>query len=149
MLSSGLMSKFCGLLVFLKRSKKEFEMVADEIGNTSLRTALNGLSDESSYYAGELKDYLSSLGAAAAFNDVLAEEPEVYGYPASEGTAEGGELMTICTHNERTLVRAYTELLEESLPFQSLKEIMLYQLNALRYTFMKIKMLNTARFAVY
>ncbi len=149
-LSSGLISKFCGLLFFLKRSKKEFEMVADEIGNTSLRTALNGLSDESNYYAGELKNYLSSLGAASSFTEGYTEDPEVFEfYPAGEPGAQGDELMNICTHNELTLVQAYNELLEESMPFQNLKDIMLYQLNALKYTFMKIKILNSARFAVY
>ena len=147
-LSSSSMAKFCGLLLSLKRSKKEFEMVADEIGNTSLRTALNGLSDESSYYAGELKNYLTSLGATPILKEV-PEDSDVYGYPVYNNTAEGAELLNICTHNERSLVKAYSDLLEESMPFQSLKEMMLYQLNALKYTFMKIKMLNTVRFTVY
>ena len=148
-LSSSSMAKFCGLLLSLKRSKKEFEMVADEIGNTSLRTALNGLSDESSYYEGELKYYLTSLGATPIMKEVQPDESDLYGYPVYNNTGEGAELLNICTHNERSLVKAYSELLEESMPFQSLKEMMLYQLNALKYTFMKIKMLNTARFTVY
>jgi hypothetical protein len=147
-LSAGFITKFSGLLFFLKRSNKEFEMVADEMGNRSLRTALNGLSEESGYYAGELKNYLGSLGFAPA--TVTDEETEIYSYePPAESPAAGYELLNICAHNEDTLVQAYNELMSECPPHQSLKEIMLCQLNALRYTFMKIKMLNTARFAAY
>ena len=69
-------------------------------------------------------------------------------YPAAENANYGGELMNICTQNETTLTKAYSDLLSESIPFQSLKEIMLCQLNALQYTFTKIKTLNSARFAV-
>jgi len=149
LLSAGFISKFSGLLFFLNRSNKEFEMVADEMGNHSLRTALNGLSDESYYYAGELKNYLDSLGIITETKEPGAEEG-VYDYDEPPLTAVAGdELLHICAHNERTLVQAYTELLNECLPFQSLKDVMVYQLNALKNTFLKIKTLNSARFAVY
>jgi len=147
LLNAGFISKFSGLLFFLKRSNKEFEMVADEMGNPSLRTALNGLSDESYYYAGELKNYLDSLGIITE-NREPDPQDGVYDYDEPLLPA-GDELQHICSHNERSLVQAYTELLNECLPFQSLKEIMIYQLNALKNTFLKIKTLNTARFAAY
>jgi hypothetical protein len=146
--NSALAAKFSGLLFFLKRSRNEFEMVADEIGDRSLRTALNGLSDDSSYYAGELKNYLKTHGflnihtEASEDGDISAE------YPVTDSAAQGDELNNICTHNERKLISAYSELLNESLPCPTLKEIMLYQLNALKNTFMKVKTLNSARFAL-
>ena len=147
----SLSAKFSGLLFFLKRSKQEFEMVADEIENNPLRTALNGLSDESNYYAGEIKSYLKSLGIPmGALEEKKDGAEEMYdNYPVTEEAGQGNELLSICTHNEDELLQAYSELLEEPIPFQSLKEIMICQFNALKYTFLKIKTLNTARFAAY
>lgn len=143
LLNNRLINKLSGLLFFLKRSKKEFEMVADEVENNPLRTALNGLSDESSYYAGELNNYLSTLGISTVTGDHAAD---VYDYPVAEG--HGDELMNICSHNEATLTQAYSELLEEeNMPWPTLRELMTYQLNALKFTFLKVKTLNTARFA--
>ena len=46
-INAAIKEKFSGLLFFLRRSKTEFEMVADEMEDHSLRAALNLLSDES------------------------------------------------------------------------------------------------------
>ena len=151
-LNAGVLNKLSGLLFFLKRSKKEFEMVADEIENHSLKTALNGISEESSFYAGELKNYLKYLGISAPFvNDENIIELPAYESDTTDTTlvGNGNELENLCIYNEKHLTGAYSELLDEQLPFESFKEIILYQLNALKYSFMKIKTLNTARFAVY
>jgi hypothetical protein len=149
-ITKNILDKFCGLLFFLKKSKKEFELVADEIGESSLRTALNSLSEESNFYAGEIKQQLKSLGIHAEVPD---DYPDHYdesvpeNYELAEGP--GRELNNICSFNEFSLRKAYNDLITESIPYQSLKEIMIYQLNALTYTFMKIKTLNTARFLSY
>ena len=149
-LNTGILNKLSGLLFFLKRSNNEFEMVADEIENYSLKTALNGLSEESSFYAGELKDYLKHLGINTPHiqYDRLIDT-EYVNINDQQKNSNGNELDTICTYNEMYLTDAYSDLLKESLPFESLKEIILYQLNAIKYSFLKIKTLNTARFAVY
>lgn len=150
-LNAAIKEKFLGLLFFLRRSKTEFEMVADEMEDYSLRTALNSLSDDSNYYAGELKNYLKAFGIYSLQNESLnesfiAQHSENY---ATDDPVKGNELHTICNYNEASLTQAYSELLQENMPFQILKDIMRYQLNALRNTFMKINTLNTARFSVY
>ena len=150
-LNTGVLNKLSGLLFFLKRSNNEFEMVADEIENYPLKIALNGLSEESSFYAKELKNYLNHLGISTAFIKYDRLKDTEYSNTSEQLTnsSNGNELNTICTYNEMYLTDAYSDLLKESLPFESLKEIILYQLNALKYSFLKIKTLNTARFAVY
>lgn len=149
-LNAVLKEKFSGLLFFLRRSKTEFEMVADEMEDHSLRTALNSLSDDTNHYAGELKNYLKVFGIYAPLNESVAEADAVeYSENYKTDPGKGNELHTICNYNEASLTKAYCDLLEENMPFQILKDIMHYQLNALRNTFMKIKALNTARFSVY
>lgn len=150
-LTASALNKFCGLMFFLKRSKVDFEMVADEIENYTLKSALNGLSEESSFYASELKTYLKHLGVnpsaihATEFSSNYFDED----LNNTENCEKGLELKTLCSYNEKSLTQAYSDLLEEPLPCKSLQEIIYYQLNALKITFQKIQVLNTARFAMY
>ena len=150
-LTASALDKFSGLMFFLKRSKKDFEMVADEIENHCLKTALNGLSEESYFYESELKNYLKHLGINTtniteqdyAHSDFNSNTTIV------ENLEKGNELQSLCIYNETSLTQAYSDLLTEHLPCKSLQEIISYQLNALKITFLKIKTLNTARFAMY
>jgi hypothetical protein len=150
-LNTAVLYKFSGLMFFLKRSKHDFEMVADEIENYTLKSALNGLSEESSYYANELKNYLKHLGintstfidtdlTADDFKDVVL---------ITESFEQGLELKSLISYKEKYLTKAYSELLEEQMPCKSLHEIISYQLYALKISFQKIQTLNTARFAMY
>ena len=152
-LNESMLSKFSGLMFFLKRSKNDFEMVADEIENYTLKSALNGLSEESNFYASEIKNYLKHLGINAS----SLSETEFSSNYFSEDVVDvktdcckqGLELQCLCSFNEESLIKAYSDLLDETLPCKSLQEIIIYQLNALKISFLKIKTLNTARFAMY
>ncbi len=150
-LTSAALNKFSGLMFFLKRSKHDFEMVADEVENYTLKSALNGLSEESSYYANELKTYLKALGInTTSFSETAIQFDEFNGDSTdSENCERGVELMSLVSFKERYLTKAYNELLEEPMPCKSLQEIILCQLNALKISFQKIQTLNTARFVMY
>lgn len=152
-LTASTLSKFSGLMFFLKRSKDDFEMVADEIENYTLKSALNGLSEESHFYASEIKNYLKHLGIYASALSVTEFSSNYFNGDVSdtdiENCKKGLELQSLCSHNEKSLTKAYSDLLEETLPCKSLQEIIIYQLNALKFSFLKIQTLNTARFAMY
>ena len=152
-LTAATLSKFSGLMFFLKRSKNDFEMVADEIENYSLKSALNGLSEESSFYASEIKNYLKHLGINGSIFPVTEFSSNYYDVNvsdiATENCQHGLELKSLCSFIEKSLIRAYSDLLDEPLPCKSLQEIIIYQLNALKISFLKIQTLNTARFAMY
>ena len=148
-LTAAALTKFSGLMFFLKRSKHDFEMVADEVENYTLKSALNGLSEESSFYASELKTYLKHLGInTSAFIETDLQIDE-FNAEEFEGCEKGLELKSLVSNKERYLTKAYKELLEEPMPCKSLQEIILLQLNALKISFLKIQTLNTARFAMY
>ena len=150
-LTASALKKFCGLMFFLKRSKVDFEMVADEVENYTLKSALNGLSEESNFYASELKTYLKHLGVNPSAIHATEFSSNYFDDDLNniENCEKGLELQTLCSYNEKSLTQAYSDLLEEPLPCKSLQEIISYQLNALKISFQKIQVLNTARFAMY
>ncbi len=152
-LTASTISKFSGLMFFLKRSKKDFEMVADEIENYSLKSALNGLAEESSFFVSEIKNYLKHLGINSSIIPVTEFISNYYDASSSDIATEscqhGLELKSLCSYIEKSLIRAYCDLLDEPLPCKSLQEIIIFQLNALKISFLKIQTLNTARFAMY
>jgi hypothetical protein len=140
--------KFCGLLYSLTQSKNEFEMVADEVEDCNLRTALQGISTETDLYANEIVNQLKTLGINEAlppnFLDNCTQNVE---YPEDQSNGKGNELLAICNYIEQSVTKAYWNILNEPVPFPTLRDILTYQLNSLKYAFMKIKMLNSARFA--
>ena len=144
----AMLEKLCGLLFFLTQSKAEFEMVADEIEDCNLKTALNGLSCESAQFADEITIQLKTLGingiAPKNFFEICDGQTETQPLPVD---AKGDELMNICDATENTITRAYNEILKEYFPFSNLKDIMTYQVTSLKLAFLKIKTLNTSRFS--
>ena len=142
------MEKLSGLLYSLSVTKEEFEIVADEIEDTNLKTALNGLSLESNQYANELCLQLKKFGISfpkPSLNELNGSNSMSFD---EVDHAPGNELMYICRRNENYLLTAYRNMLNEYLPMPVLRDIMLYQLDALKCAFMKINLLNTARFSV-
>ena len=143
-----MLEKVCGLLFFLSQSKAEFEMVADEVEDCNLKTALNGLSSESDQYANEITTQLKNLGVNGIVPKSFFENCDWQNYTLAEPTdTKGNELMSICDTTENSITKAYYEILNEYFPFANLRDIMTYQVNSLKLAFMKIKTLNTARFS--
>ncbi len=144
--NKNFIDKLCGLLYSLTHTKEEFEMVADEVEDCNLRIALHGLSMESSQYASELCTQLKTLGIQ--FPKPSLEELEgSNSMPFEEiNYGFGNELSYICSKNENYILAAYRNILNENFLFPGLRDIMMYQLNALKCAFMKIKLLNSARF---
>ena len=143
-----MLEKLCGLLFFLTQSKAEFEMVADEVEDRNLKTALNGLSSESNQYANEITTQLKSLGVNGIMPKSFFENYDWQNYTLAEpADKKGNELMSICDTNENSITKAYSEILNEYFPFANLRDIMTYQVNSLKLAFMKIKTLNAARFS--
>ena len=147
--TNPVIDKLRGLLYSLTHTKEEIEMVADEVEDCNLRTALNGLSMESSQYASELCMKLKTLGLQ--FPKLSLEELEGSNSMPFEdiSNGNGNELSYICNRNENFIITAYRNILSENFLLPGLRDIMMYQLNALKCAFMKIKLLNSARFSAY
>lgn len=149
-INHSIADKFCGLLKFLRLYKAAFELVAEDVEDCNLRTALYGLSAESIQYANEITAQLKTHGIPYRLDtDMLADCLENFDENATLTymPGRGNELSNICNSSEDSITNAYNDILNEYLPLASLRNIMLYQLNALKLSFMKIKLLNNARFA--
>lgn len=148
-INHAIADKFCGLLQFLKKYQATFETVADEVEDCNLKTALNGLSAESIQFANEICNQLKTFGLPYRLDTNVSPEndEENYFYLYESPTpGMGNELMSLCNSSEKSIISAYTDILNEYLPMNNLRNIMLYQLNALKLAFMRIKLLNDARF---
>lgn len=148
-LNRRIISKLSELLLFLTRSRNDFETLANDVENNLLKTALINLSEDTCCYAEEIKSYLMCLGVRNTSIDCRETEDENYLEQQQPSSLNGHELFAICKQKEKNLTTAYGDLLSESMPFESLKQLIFYQLNALKHNFLNIKTLNTARFAVY
>jgi len=147
--NTNVLAKISSLIYSLSHTKEEIEMVADEVDDCNLRIALNGLSQESSIFANELCMQFKNSGIY--FPRLALEELQGSNTMNTvEGIEQpGDELSYICTKNENFLLAAYNLILNENFLFPGLRDIMTYQLDALKSAFLKIKLLNMARFGVF
>ncbi len=146
-LGANLKDKLFKVLMYLTQTKEEFEMVADEIADGNLKMALEGLSMDSSLYANELCMQLQTLGIAVNTPTIL----DIQGANSMPLHAtipgKGNELHYICSKTEDSVITAYKNILNEGVSIPGIYELMMFQLNALKCAFTKIKMLNTARYS--
>lgn len=131
------------LLQFLTQTKNAFETLADEIENTLLKAALNGLSDESHYYETELRSYCKQMGISLQNNEMKQQE---VAEAVTDNDTPYQELSQICTNKANMLTQAYQDLMKEIAALVPLKQMIYYQMQALQYSFLKIDLLNKARF---
>ena len=142
---SGVLEKISSLLYSLTLTNKELSLVAEEMDDHNLKIALEGLSTESCQFADELCTQLKSMGITVcrpdtSINPSGANEEEIFPGP-------GSEIAYICKKHEHSVNLAYTSVLSERLPFPVIGEILQLQFQAIMDGFMKLKLLNTSRFA--
>ena len=146
-LGANLKDKLFKVLMYLTQTKKEFEMVADEIADGNLKIALEGLSIDSSLYANELCMQLQTLGIAV--NTPTIQDIQGANAMPLHATipGKGNELHYICSKSEDSVISAYKNILNDGISIPGIYDLMMFQLNALKCAFTKIKMLNTARYS--
>lgn len=146
-IGTNLKDKLFKVLMYLTQTKAEFEMVADEVDEGNLKTALEGLSLESSLYANELCVQLQTLGIAVQ-TPIIKDLQGANNMPLHATlTGKGNELHYICSKSEDSVIGAYKNILNEGMSIPGLYDLMMYQLSALKCAFTKIKMLNAARYS--
>lgn len=136
--------KFCALLSFLRQTREKFELVTEEMDNDNLRVTLRGLAVETSQYEHELTSQMQSLNFKDNYIPSIFNCDELLKNIQSIMTAESlKEILETCTKTERYFEKAYRNVLNEYFPYQCLRDMLVYQLNGIKCTFMKMKLLNS------
>ncbi len=133
------MNKICNLL---RQGKKQYEEVADTITDKDFRITILTLAQESNQYACELSSQMQTLGGQQLEK---INEPE----PEDEITTlhnDENKILSFCNRNEKKVIGAYQEVLNDSFLYDGLQKMIGYQLKELLCNFMRLKQLGMLKF---
>lgn len=147
-INESVKEKLQSLVSYLCQVTKGFEDIADDIDCANLKTAMFTLSDEAWQYAEEITARVKELNISIPLmpTDQLWKKIESDVHDEAD-TSKGGEIVALCNNCELYFNKFYEEVLHEYLPLKNFKDIITFQLNATRFSFMKIRLLNTLRFS--
>ncbi len=137
-----LLEKMNNLCSLLWQGKKEYEQVAITMANKDLRITMLTLAQESNQYACELSSQIHTLGGIPEIEKI--KEPELK--DEIRNFKDEKEILSFCRMNERKMVGAYQEILNESFLYEGLRKMIRYQLNEMLCAFMQVKQLNSLKY---
>ncbi len=136
-----LLKKINTVCNLLKQGKKEYEQVASTVTDKDLRRSMLSLAQESNQYACELSSQILTLGGTPEIEideAILADEiKNVNGEEA---------IITLCQKNEKKMLSAYRDILNESYLYEGLRKMIRYQLKEMLCNFMQVKQLRLLKF---
>ncbi len=136
------MNNLCSLLI---QEKKEFEQVATTLTNKNFRYTILALAQESNQYAHELSSQISTLGGIPEIEkNKDAESPDEI-----RDLNDENEILALCNKNEKKLIEAYRQILNESFLYEDLRKMIRYQLNEMLCAFMQVKQVCFLKFPKY
>ena len=137
-----LLEKLNNVLRLLRHGKMQYEQVATTVDDKDLRLSLLSLAQESNQYAGELSSQIHTLGGAPETEKTDKAE---LGEDIKKIVDEK-EVIIFCQKNEKKMIRAYHEILNDSFLYEGLRKMIRYQLNELLCAFMQVKYLRAIKF---
>ncbi|HEX4851125.1 MAG TPA: hypothetical protein VFV08_09980 [Puia sp.] len=140
-----ILEKLNKVLVALQGAKKVYEETALSTENKQLRYTMLGLAQESKQYVNELKSHIQILDGEIS-HPAGNVEMNYSGFSDKkewEITSEKNKL-DLCTHSEKSIVQAYSELLNEPHLYENIREMIRYQLRGMLQSFSKLRLLSTS-----
>jgi hypothetical protein len=134
--------KINSLCDLLWQDKRWYERVSAKIPDRELRLTILSLAQSSNQYACELSSQIHSLEWS------LQKEKSTALHPDTDDELFGSEseLLNFCEVNEKKMVRAYRDILNESYLYEGLRKMIRYQLNGILCSFTQLRLLNSVRF---
>ncbi|HEX6915922.1 MAG TPA: DUF2383 domain-containing protein [Chitinophagaceae bacterium] len=133
--------KLNSLLDIMHESKRGYERIASQSTDRNFQRALSGLSLECGQYINELANQISSLGAKPVVNGT--KDKHIWNQ-ISMNVKLQEDILKACYASERVILKAYREVLNDPSILNPLRQMITYQLNGMKYAFVKVKLLNTA-----
>ncbi len=137
-----LLEKMNDICKLLWQGKNEYEQVANSIEDKDLRCTMLTLALESNQYAHELSSQIQTLGGVSEIEDTIKStlREEV------KNMHDEKEILSFCKTNEKKMVGAYQEILNDSFLYEGLRKMIRYQLNEMLCAFMQVKQLSSLKF---
>ncbi len=124
----------------MQESKRGYEKIASTSTDRNYQRALNSLALECGQYANELYNQICSLGE----HPMPEKKADRYIWnQVSLSVKKQDDILHICNGSERIIMKAYQEVLNDPSVVNPLRGTINYQLNGIKYAFVKVKLLNT------
>ena len=137
-----LLEKINAICSLLRKGKKEYELAATTITDKDMCRSMLSLAQESNQYACELSSQIHALGGTPEIekidDTVIADE--------IKNLNGEQEIITLCEKNEKKMISAYREILNESFLYEGLRKIIRYQLNEMLCAYMQVKQIRYLKF---
>lgn len=141
-------AKLCRLLSFLHEADEEFEKVAQKIKDKNIKMSIRGIVLETRQYKRELNSQLQSLRVKEIKSmDIIRglNIDEVLNNHLNNKITSDKEIVELCCKSEANFEKAYRNVLNEYFPFNTLRNVLIYQLNGIKCAFMQLKLLRSAQ----
>jgi len=139
-------NRLCRLLF---QEQSAFEQAAAHITDSALRCTVLTLAQNTHQYACELSSQVQTMRGIEAPGGI-----PISPYAAQQNTlvddtsfSNENEVLAFCKMNEKKMVFAYRDILNESLLYEGLRKMIRYQLNGVLVTFMQLRLLNSLKFS--
>ena len=137
-----LLEKMNNIYSLLRQGKREYEQVAITIADKDLRCTMLSLAQESNQYACELSSQIHSLGGTPEIEKIN----EVKLGKKIKNLNGDNEIISFCQKNEKKMISAYREILNDSVLYEGLRKMIRYQLNKMLCGFMQVTQLRSLKF---
>jgi len=137
-------TSLCELSSLLQTTLEEFVTVSEETKDNELKLALRGFAVETRQYEHELNAQLQSLRikeidypGGVRFEELLQNSHSI-----AKSSIEK-EISEVCRASEDSFDKAYGKVLNEYLLNSDLRSMLIYQWKGIKYSFTKMKLLNS------
>lgn len=134
--------KLNSLLDVMQESKRGYELIASQSNDRNFQRAVSGLAIECSQYINELTNQICCLGAKPV-NTTKTKDKYIWNQ-ISTNVQQEEDILNACYGSERIILKAYRDVLNDPSVLHPLRQMITYQLNGMKYAFVKVKLLNTA-----
>jgi len=133
--------KLNSLLDVMHETKRGYEKIASQSTDRNFQRALGSLALECGQYINELANQIMSLGV----KPIADRSKDKYIWnQISTKVEKDDDILQACYGSERIILKAYRDVLNDPSVLHPLRQMITYQLNGMKYAFVKVKLLNTA-----
>ena len=137
-------NRLCRLLF---QEQSAFEQAATHITDSALRCTVLTLAQNTHQYACELSSQVQTMKGIEAPGGISPYAVQQSSVIDDTSFSNENEVLAFCKMNEKKMVFAYRDILNESLLYEGLRKMIRYQLNGVLVTFMQLRLLNSLKFS--